>query len=169
MSQFEFGPAARELRFVVTGRQAAGVGLALFDTSLELGRLVYRPWLEGAPLAAVCLLEADRLEIRIPDANGWPDRLRDRLTDLGGTLTDSTFDGRLQALIARLEAWSYADTDPGEGPPEIAAALAALESVAPSEQAQRALRAAREALDDGLPADAVVAALNRGRVGGDGA
>jgi hypothetical protein len=70
------------------------------------------------------------------------------------------FESRLQALISRVEAWSYADSDPGAGiAADLAAELVALVSNAPSATLRRNLRRAQDALDDGLPAEALAAEL----------
>jgi hypothetical protein len=72
------------------------------------------------------------------------------------------FESRLHALIRQVEAWSYADSDAGAGTAaELAAELAALMSNAPSVSLRRNLRRAQDALDDGLPAEALAAELYR--------
>jgi len=68
----------------------------------------------------------------------------------------------LRRLIARVEAWSYADSDAGAGPAEeIAAELNRLVSLSPTAAVKRDIREAQDALDDGLPAENVAAALYR--------
>lgn len=72
------------------------------------------------------------------------------------------FEQRLIALIRRVEAWNYAETDAGAGVPvEVADALQSLAADAPTAQLRASLRRAQDALDDGLPADAVAAELYR--------
>lgn len=74
----------------------------------------------------------------------------------------SEFKDRLFALIRRVEAWNYAESDAGAGVPvEVADELQALAATAPTAQLRRSLRRAQDALDDGLPADAVAAELYR--------
>jgi hypothetical protein len=74
------------------------------------------------------------------------------------------FSNRLERLIGRVEAWSYADSDAGTGlPEEIARELKGLASIAPSPALKLGLRHAQDALDDGLSAEAVAAALYRVR------
>ena len=71
---------------------------------------------------------------------------------------------RLNGLIGRVEAWSYADSDAGAGlPVEVARELKALASTAPSPTLKQGIRHAQDALDDGLSAEAVAAALYRVR------
>jgi len=70
------------------------------------------------------------------------------------------FGKRLDALIVRVEAWSYAESDAGAGlPVEVARELTALASSAPSLALRQGVRRAQDALDDGLSAEAVAAAL----------
>jgi hypothetical protein len=70
------------------------------------------------------------------------------------------FGRRLDRLIARVEAWSYADSDAGAGlPVEVARELKALASAAASPRLKQGVRLALDALDDGLSAEAVAAAL----------
>jgi hypothetical protein len=74
------------------------------------------------------------------------------------------FRKRLNGLIGRVEAWSYADSDAGAGlPVEVARELRALAGTAPSPSLQQGVRRAQDALDDGLSAEAVAAALYRVR------
>ena len=74
----------------------------------------------------------------------------------------SEFKERLLALIRRVEAWNYGESDAGAGVPvEVADELQALAAAAPTAQLHRSLRRAQDALDDGLPADAVAAELYR--------
>jgi len=82
------------------------------------------------------------------------------------------FSQRLDRLIGRVEAWSYADSDAGAGlPVEVARELKALASAAASPRLKEGLRRAQDALDDGLSAEAVAAALYQVRAeleaGGD--
>jgi hypothetical protein len=70
------------------------------------------------------------------------------------------FGKRLDRLIARVEAWSYADSDAGAGlPVEVARELKALAAAATSPRLKQGVRRAQDALDDGLSAEAVAAAL----------
>jgi hypothetical protein len=70
------------------------------------------------------------------------------------------FGKRLDRLIARVEAWSYADSDAGAGlPVEVARELKALAAAAASPRLKQGVRRAQDALDDGLSAEAVAAAL----------
>ena len=74
------------------------------------------------------------------------------------------FRQRLNRLIGRVEAWSYADSDAGAGlPVEVARELKALAAVAASPTLKQGVRHAQDALDDGLSAEAVAAALYRVR------
>ena len=70
------------------------------------------------------------------------------------------FRERLNSLIGRVEAWSYADSDAGAGVPvDVARELTALAAAAPSATLKQGVRRAQDALDDGLSAEAVAAAL----------
>ncbi len=70
------------------------------------------------------------------------------------------FGDRLERLISRVEAWSYADTDAGAGlPQEVARELKRLASGAPSPALKEGCRRAQDALDDGLSAETVAATL----------
>ena len=72
------------------------------------------------------------------------------------------FRERLNRLIGRVEAWSYSDSDAGAGlPVEVARELKTLASAAPSSALKEGVRRAQDALDDGLSAEAVAAALYR--------
>lgn len=74
------------------------------------------------------------------------------------------FKQRLNRLIGRVEAWSYADSDAGAGlPVEVARELKALAAAAGSPTLKEGVRRAQDALDDGLSAEAVAAALYRVR------
>ncbi len=74
------------------------------------------------------------------------------------------FSQRLNRLIGRVEAWSYADSDAGAGlPVEVARELKALAGAAASPTLKQGVRRAQDALDDGLSAEAVAAALYRVR------
>jgi hypothetical protein len=82
------------------------------------------------------------------------------------------FGERLNRLIGRVEAWNYADSDAGAGlPVEVARELKALSAAAASPRLKQGVRRAQDALDDGLSAEAVAAALYRVRAelaaGGD--
>jgi hypothetical protein len=70
------------------------------------------------------------------------------------------FSKRLNALIGRVEAWSYAEWDAGARlPVEVAKELKTLSVRAPSPALKLGLQRAQDALDDGLSAEAVAAAL----------
>jgi hypothetical protein len=70
------------------------------------------------------------------------------------------FGQRLNRVIGRVEAWSYGDSDAGAGVPvDVARELKALASTAPSPALRQGVLRAQDALDDGLSAEAVVAAL----------
>ena len=72
------------------------------------------------------------------------------------------FQQRLNRLIGRVEAWSYADSDSDAGtglPVEVARELKALAASAPTPALTRGVRRAQDALDDGLSAEAVAAEL----------
>jgi hypothetical protein len=70
------------------------------------------------------------------------------------------FRERLNRLIARVEAWSYADSDAGAGlPVEVARELKLLASAARSATLKSGVRRAQDALDDGLSAETIAAAL----------
>ncbi len=77
-------------------------------------------------------------------------------------LDQSQFEATLRRLVARVEAWSYADSDAGLGAAEeIAAELTRLASMSSTPAVHRDIREAQDALDDGLPAENVAAALYR--------
>ena len=70
------------------------------------------------------------------------------------------FGDRLERLISRVEAWSYADLEAGTGlPEEVARELQQLASSARSPALKAGVRRAQDALDDGLSAETVAAAL----------
>jgi hypothetical protein len=74
------------------------------------------------------------------------------------------FGQRLERLIGRVEAWNYADSDAGTGlPVEVARELKALAAAAATPRLKQDVRRAQDALDDGLSAEAVAAALYRVR------
>jgi hypothetical protein len=76
--------------------------------------------------------------------------------------SESEFVDRLNLLIGRVEAWSYGDSDAGAGlPEELARDLKRLASKAPAGAVKDGVRRAQDALDDGLSAEAVAAALYR--------
>jgi hypothetical protein len=78
--------------------------------------------------------------------------------------TDSEFVDRLNRLIARVELWSYGDSDAGSGlPEELARDLKRLASKAPAGGLKDGVRRAQDALDDGLSAETLAAALYRVR------
>jgi hypothetical protein len=78
--------------------------------------------------------------------------------------SQSEFVDGLNRLIGRVEAWSYGDSDAGSGlPEELAKDLKRLASTAPSGALRDGIRRAQDALDDGLSAETVAAALYRVR------
>jgi hypothetical protein len=164
---FEFNTEQAEVMIVVHGPDAAMVVAALFGAPLEPNRLLYRHWAPDAPPAAVCWMPPNRVEVRVSDSPPWPARLRDRLLELRAP-TPTAFQAALATALRRLETWSYADTDQGGGAEELAEQLAALLRQAPTARARREVLAARDALDDGLPADAIAAPLYRARQAASG-
>lgn len=83
--------------------------------------------------------------------NAYPELREERNAD---------FRARLQRLIGQVEAWSYADSDAGAGlAEEIAAGLRKLAIDAPSHPLSRGIQRAQDALDDGLSAETLAAAL----------
>ena len=78
--------------------------------------------------------------------------------------SESEFIDRLDRLIGRVEGWSYGDSDAGSGlPEEVAKDLKRLAARAPSRNLRDGIRRAQDALDDGLSAETVAAALYRVR------
>jgi len=74
----------------------------------------------------------------------------------------SEFKESLERLIVRVEAWSYAASEAGAGQSrELAGALKSLASIAPTPALLAGIRRAQDALDDGLSAEVVAAALYR--------
>ncbi|MDQ6710956.1 MAG: hypothetical protein M3Z11_10425 [Candidatus Dormibacteraeota bacterium] len=157
--QFEFTEAGPEAHFVVVGSEAARVTAALFGGLLTPGQLLTRRWPGGGETeAAACWLPPDRLEIRVPLAAA--PQLRAALSSLAGSGV-APFPERVRSLIARLEAWSYADSDSGSGPAEaLANDLRRLATEAPP-ASRRAIKQAQDALDDGLPAEVIIGTLDR--------
>lgn len=79
-----------------------------------------------------------------------------------GETANSEFKSRLEAVIRRVEAWTYADSDAGAGVPvELAAELRSLADAAPDRMVRQRLIRAQEALDDGLSSESVAAELYR--------
>ena len=77
---------------------------------------------------------------------------------------ESEFADRLNRLIGLVEAWTYGDSDAGAGlPVELAKDLKRLASKAPQGALREGVRRAQDALDDGLSAETVAAALYRVR------
>jgi hypothetical protein len=77
---------------------------------------------------------------------------------------ETEFVDRLNLLIGRVEAWSYGDSDAGAGlPVELARDLRRLASTVPPGPLRDGIRHAQDALDDGLSAETVAAALYRVR------
>ncbi|HYM51332.1 MAG TPA: hypothetical protein VET65_12290 [Candidatus Limnocylindrales bacterium] len=164
--QFVFTEGPGEELVVVFGRDAARVAIALFGAPLPTPlQLTDRAFAEGAPAAAICWKPPDRLEIRIPASGPWAAIVKSRLRDLERAGSPSSqlppFRASVEAVIARVEAWYYADTEQAGGAEELARDLSALQQIAPTAAAAGAVNAARDALDDGMPADAIVAALYR--------
>lgn len=155
-------PLAGERGFVLVGSDAPAVAERVFGSPVRVGQAVRLPWDAGAPAALVILVSPDRLEIRIPDQEPWPARLRERLAGAAGA---ASFGGRLTRAIARLEAWQESDAESGTGLEDLAAELDRLRQLAPSPESRQAVGDALEALDDGLPADSVAAALYRAGAG----
>lgn len=84
------------------------------------------------------------------------------MTQTAPSSEQSQFEATLRQLIARVEAWSYADSDAGAGPAEeIAAELNRLATISPAAAVKHDIREAQDALDDGLPAENLAAALYR--------
>ena len=181
ISHFEFTAGVAEQLVVITGAGAGRVAAALFGRRPAPGRLQYLAWAQGAPVAAACWFPPDRLEIRIPSQAPWPAELAARLARLAGpgppadasragramrafeavSRGPAPFTSAVQAAIRRVEAWDSSDADSGAGAEELARDLAALPRAAPTEAAAKEVEAARDALDDGLPADAVIGSLYR--------
>jgi hypothetical protein len=154
--QFEFTHRRQEVLVAVRGPGASGVASSLFGDLPQAGRLEYRRWETGREPAAVCWSPPDQLELRV--ASGDLDRLVARLNRLNGP--PSRFADRVRQLIARLEAWSYSDSDSGSGPAEsMAGELGVLAEEAPTAGIRAAIAQARDALDDGLPAEVIAATL----------
>ena len=158
--QFEFTILRQESLVVVEGREAPALAVALFGGLPEEGRLEYRAWDPRLEPVAVAFFPPDRLELRLP--SGDLTRLLAHLERLKGRPASSPFAQRVRQLVARLEAWSYSDSDSGSGPAEsMAGELAALAEAAPSTAVRRAVSEARDALDDGLPAEEIAGTLER--------
>lgn len=76
----------------------------------------------------------------------------------------SEFESQLNSLIEQVEGWSYDESDAGAGVPvELALLLRQLIDAAPTPGLQKILARAQDALDDGLPAEAVAGELYRVR------
>jgi hypothetical protein len=158
--ELQFGAPRDETLVVVEGRAAAEVSQALFGGTLAAGRLEYRSWSGGEAAVAACWFPPDRLELRVAAADG--PRLLARLRELRQTTRSTPFGDRIRQLVTRLEAWSYADSDPGSGPAEsMAGELRALAADSPSPRTRRAIGQALDALDDGLPAELIAGTLYR--------
>ena len=96
---------------------------------------------------------------RIEATCEWLDSIKD-----GRVKGQTEFVDRLNVLIGRVEAWSYADSDAGAGlPVELARDLKRLASKVPAGALRDGIRRAQDALDDGLSAETVAAALYRVR------
>lgn len=160
-SEFEFRTGPQEALVVVSGAAAAAVGEALFGRLPGPGLLRCVAWSRGLEPAAICWLPPDRLEIRV--AAGQLSFLLERLRGLQRQTTPaSALELRVRQLQARLEVWSYSDSDPGSGPAEsMAGELTELSKTAPNAVVKRAIDEAHDALDDGLPAELVAGKLDR--------
>ena len=158
--QFEFEHARAEGLIIVRGPAADELTRSLFGELPAAGRLEYRPWQPGLEPAAVSWFPPDQLELRVPAADA--PRLLARLSRLRAAAADSPYARRIKQLVARLEAWSYADSDSGIGPAEaVAGELGELAREAPSLRVRRSIAEARDALDDGLPAERIAGTLDR--------
>ncbi len=158
--QFEFRYLHQEAVIVVEGAGAPALARLLLGELPEAGRLEYRAWDRSLQPAAAAWFPPDRLELRVP-SDDLP-RLLARLAGLKGQAASSPFAERVQQLVVRLEAWSYSDSDSGSGPAEsMAGELGALAEAAPSAAVRRAILEARDALDDGLPAEVIAGTLER--------
>lgn len=145
---------------MVEGRGAPALAMAVFGELPAEGRLEYRAWDPRLEPAAVVFFPPDRLELRVP-SHDLP-RLLAHLERLNGRPASSPFAQRVRQLVARLEAWSYSDSDSGSGPAEsMAGELSSLAEAAPSTAVRRAVFEARDALDDGLPAEVIAGTLER--------
>lgn len=152
---------AGEQGFALLGEGALATAEQLFGAGLVPGQALRRSWNPEAPPALLIVMAPDRIEIRVPDRQPWPERLAIRLAELTGV---PGFSGLLAQAIARLETWQESDADSATSPEELAAELNRLRQLAPSVESGHAIDEALEALDDGLPADVVAAALYRARL-----
>lgn len=157
----QVGELPAERGVVLVGPGAVAVAERLFGPGLISGQALQRSWDAGAPPALLVLVSPERVEIRVPDREPWPVRLAERLDELTGA---PGFGSRLAQAIARLEAWHESDAESGTSPEELARELRRLQPLAPSPAVRDAVAEALEALDDGLPADVVAAALYRARL-----
>lgn len=162
-SQISFGLERTEVCYWVQGQGALEAGLALFGSNLKPHVLQYLAWLRDAPPAGVVWFPPARLEIRVPALDPWPSLLAARLAEVISKSPDNGWRDLLADALARLEAWMDSDVDQGGGAEELAAELEALQRQAPTPESRQAIGSARDALDDGLPAEAVAAALYRAR------
>lgn len=147
-----------ERGFALIGAGAQATAERLFGSRLAVGRALQLTWEPGAPAALVIMISATRVEVRLPAEEPWATRLLERL---GAVTESSLFSKGLARAIARLEAWHESDADLATSPEELADELTHLRQLAPSAESRQAIVDALEALDDGLPADAVAAALYR--------
>jgi len=152
----------RERGFALVGAGAQATAERLFGSRLAVGQALRLTWEPGAPAALVIMMSPTRVEVRLPAEEPWATRLLERL---GHVEKRSLFSERLARAIARLEAWHESDADSATSPEELADELSHLRQLAPSVESQQAIVDALEALDDGLPADAVAAALYRAGLG----
>jgi len=150
-----------ERGFVLTGVGALAEAERLFGARLTPSQAVRVAWQPGAPEALVIPAAATRVEVRIADQEPWASRLQ---AWLAGHRANTAFGDQLARAISRLEAWQESEADGGTSPEELAAELTGLRRLAPSPESDQAIVDALEALDDGLPAEAVAAALYRAGV-----
>lgn len=151
-----------ERAFALIGAGAQDTAERLFGCRLAVGQALQVIWEPGAPAALVIAMSPTRVEVRLPAEEPWATRLLERL----GSVEESIlFSEGLARAIARLEAWHESDADSATSPVELADELSHLRQLAPSVESRQAIVDALEALDDGLPADAVAAALYRAGLG----
>lgn len=150
-----------ERGYVLAGAGSLGEAERLFGARLTIGQAHRLAWEAGAPEALVIPVAATRVEIRIADREPWVSRWH---AWLAGHRAATAFGDQLARAISKLEAWQESEADGAASPEELAVELTRLRQLAPSVESERAIVEALEALDDGLPADAVAAALYRAGV-----
>jgi hypothetical protein len=157
--QSEYEPIGQEAVFAVQGPAALRLWKSLTTGPVVPLRMSLLDWEPGAPQLVACWTSHQRLELRIPSDGPWIELLAGRLRRLDSGPAPA-FEHQLRLLMTRLDEWSYTDSDAGDGLEELAAEIKTLEDKAPRSLREH-LRQAREALDDGLPAEMVTAALYR--------